>query len=144
MLARAGNLAFQSTRVTNTAFGVINKAKQIRAASTGAIAFNVDAHLVREILRTESSPRLFDDDRQAIMIEKERCARRSAGVAGRPLICADVIELEAQKSMEQILHIELVFDIQRRSVFATQPQLASDEVKSLAEFLGDVQVIRLG
>ena len=72
------------------------------------------------------------------MIEKKRRARRSIGVAGRPLIRADVIELEAQKSMEQILHVELVFDIQRRSVFSTQPQLASDEVKSLAEFLGDV------
>jgi len=138
MFARAGNLAFQSTRVANAAFGVINKAKQIRTASTGSIAFNVDAHLVREILRTETSSRLFDDDRQPVMIEKKRRALRSVGVAGRPLIRADVIELEAQKSMEQILHVELVFDIQCRSVFSTQPQLASDEVKSLAEFLGDV------
>jgi hypothetical protein len=49
--------------------------------------------------------------------------------------------LKAQQGMEQILDIQLVFDGQRRSIFAAQPQLPSDEMKSLAEFLGGIQVI---
>ena len=45
--------------------------------------------------------------------------------------------------MEQILYVGLVFDLQRRSIFAAQSQLAGDEVESLAECLRDVQVIYL-
>ena len=45
--------------------------------------------------------------------------------------------------MEQILHVGFVVDLQRRSVFATQPQLASHEVESLAKCLRNVQMIYL-
>jgi hypothetical protein len=121
MFAGAGEVAFQPTGVADAAFRVIDKTKQIRTTSTGAIAVDVDAQLIREILHAEAWPRFLDDEREAILVEEKRRTRSSVAVAGRPLLCADVIELEAQQGMEQILHVELVFDIQRRSVFAAQP-----------------------
>lgn len=141
MFAGTGQIAFQATGVADATFRVIYKTKQVRTTSTGAVAFDVRAHLLREFLGAEAGTRFLYNDGESILIEEKGRTRCAVAVGRRPFVCVDVIKLEAEQGMEQILHIALVLDIQGRPMLAAQAQLASDEVESLAERLCDVQVV---
>src|SRR5688500_1299975 len=93
VFARTGKLAFQSARVADAALRIIHEAQQVGAATTSTIALDVGPYLVAELLSGEAGPRFFHDNCEAVVVEEKRRARRPAGIAWRPFVGADVVEL---------------------------------------------------
>ena len=143
MFASAVQFAFESAGITDAALGVIDKAQQMRTSSSGTIALDIGAYLVHEVLPAEPGPRFLDHDCQAIVIQQKGGAGCAVSIGRGPLIRADVVKVQTKQCVCEVLHVELVLDVYRRSVLTAQPQLPGDHVKSLAELFSDAEVIHL-
>jgi len=143
MIADRSELAFQSARISDAAFRIIDETQHLRAPTSGTIALNVDAYLIGKVLAAEPRPRLLDDDGQAIVIEEKGGACRPIGIRRSPFVRANVIEMLTQQRMQEVLDVMLVFHVQCLAIFTTQPQLPCDGVKPLTEFFRDRDVIGL-
>lgn len=85
----------QASRIADSAFRVIHKTEERGAVLSGPVMFNVEAKLFGEILGGESRPRFLDDNRHAVVIQEVSGAGRVVGIAGRPFVRADVVELDS-------------------------------------------------
>jgi hypothetical protein len=119
MIADRGEFAFQSARISDAPFRIIDETQHLRASTSGTIALNVDAYLIGKVLTAEPCPRLLDDDGQAIVIEEKGGACRSIGIRRSPFVRANVIEMLTQQCMQEVLDVLLVFHVQCLAIFTT-------------------------
>ena len=75
----------------------------------GLISLRVNLELVGEVFGVEAWACFFDDHRQPTVVQQECCTRGAPGITRRPLIGADIVELNPQECMQQILCVELIF-----------------------------------
>lgn len=143
MCAGGAVVCFQATWVADAALWIVHKTEQYPAAVLGAIPVGIDAELIGEVFGAQARARFFHDDGQMVLIQEECRARSSVCITRCPFVGADVVELETQKRVEQILYVELVFDGQSRSVFATESKLTSDSMKAMTESFHELQYLLL-
>lgn len=144
MFGAAGQLVFQSTRIADAAFRVIDKAQQLGAPSSSSIALCVSANLLRQILSAESCPRFLDHNGKAIMVEEEGGARHAIAVSRCPFIRADVLEMLPEECVNEVLYVYLILDTEGRSILAAQSQLTGHRMKTLAKVFGHGEIIDIG
>ncbi len=133
MCAGGAVIGFEPARVADAAFRVVHEADEGSAVVLCAIPVGIHAELIGKIFGAQARARFLHDDGQPVLIQEERRARRPFGVARRPLIGADVVELDPQERIEQILHVEFVFDGQCGSVFASEAKLPGDGMEAMTE-----------
>lgn len=116
MFAGGGELAFQTPRITDAAFGIINETQELRASSARAIAIGVSPHLVGKILSGESRAGFLQNDGQAIMIKQEGGARCAIAIGRRPLVRTDIVKVLTEQRMHEILDVEFIFNVDGGSI----------------------------
>ena len=62
----------------------------------------------------------------------------------RPFLGPDVVEMETQKTVQQILHVILIVNLERVPSFSPVPKLLGDKVESLQDLCDNVDHIPQG
>ena len=84
----------------------------------------------------------FDDDLFSLQQEVHPCC--AAGIRWRPFLGPDVVEMETQKTVQQILHVILIVNLERVPSFSPVPKLLGDKVESLQDLCDNVDHIPQG
>ena len=141
-IAHRGETGFEGPRIANSAFRIVNKTQQRRAAALGSIALGIDPQLFRKVFGGEAIARFLDEHGKPIVVEQKRRARGSFRIARCPFFRADIVKLDSQQRVQKILHIEFVFHADRSSILPAKPQLAGDGMEPSAEYLHQFNRVR--
>lgn len=129
------HVLFNSARVGDSPFGIVDKADQRSAIGVLLIFLNIDTQLLPQLPRPKAAPGLFCLDNDLLQREKEIRSRTSARIIRRPHFSPDIVMLQSQQGMKQILNVVFILHAESFSIVAPRSQLPCDEVKPGAQTL---------
>ena len=119
----AVQIIFQTARISNSSFRVINKTNQRLTVWVSLIFLNINDELFSNLSCIQSFPSLFYFDYSFFLFEEKIHSGTASSIAWCPFFRTNIIKIQMQKRVKKVLRVVFIFDFKRRSIIVTLAKL---------------------
>lgn len=139
-----GQFGFQLLGAADAALRVIDKTKQDAGLTASGMEGGVRRDPFGKFLRRQTRASFLRYDGDVLAVQQERGKRRVSRVGRSPFFDPHVVEFHFEKGPQQVLHVKVILDLDRRASVIAEAQLASDRVESQADFADKPERVAFG